>query len=94
MSINKNNIYRKRECEACGKYTFEKWRGTGVVTDGGFTTIDDWEQSGFGSIVVNYWDITSVDESRFEYRLCPDCAKKLDSCIHSKINELRAEKDA
>ena len=92
MDIIKEKIYRKRECELCGKHVFEKWLGTSAVLDGGFTRLEEFEQSGFGSIVVNYWDITAVKDSRFEYRLCPDCARELDTCIHSKIDELKAKK--
>lgn len=92
MSIDKD-IYRKRECELCGKYTFEKWLGTKAVLDGGFTRIEDFEKSGFGSIVVNFCDIDTVRNTRFEYRLCPDCARKIDSYIHSKIDELITKKE-
>lgn len=91
MDITKENIYRKKECELCGKYAFEKWLGTSAVLDGGFTRVEEFEPSGFGSIVVNYWDITTVKDSRFEHRLCPDCAREIDTCIRSKIDELRVK---
>jgi hypothetical protein len=61
------------------------------VLDGGFTRVEEFEESGFGSIVINYWGIDSVKNTRFEYKLCPDCANKLDSFIHLKINELCKE---
>lgn len=93
MDITKENIYRKKECELCGKYAFEKWLGTSAVLDGGFTRVEDFEKSGFGSIVVNYWGITSLNNSRLEYRLCPDCAREIDVCIRLKIDELKTKKE-
>ena len=93
MDITKENIYRKRECELCGNYTFEKWLGTSAVLDGGYTRVEDFEKSGFGSIVVNYWDIAAIEDSRFEYKLCPDCAKKLDYYIRLKIEELKTKNE-
>lgn len=90
--MDKNNIYRKRKCDLCGASTFEKFIKVAQELDGGFTEIEEWEKSGFGSMVVNYWDIKSVKRGRFEYSLCPDCAEKLDSYIHLKIEELKKEK--
>lgn len=89
MDITKENIYRKKECELCGNYAFEKWLGTSAVLDGGFTRVEDFEKSGFGSMVVNYWDIAAVKDSRFEYRLCPDCAREIDTCMHLIIDRLK-----
>ena len=87
--IDENNMYRKRKCDLCGAFAFEKYIKELASLDGGFTKVHEWEKSGFGTIVVNYWDIDYLKEGRFEYNLCPDCAKKLDSYIHSKIEELK-----
>ena len=90
--MDENNIYRKRKCDLCGAFTFEKFIKVAKELDGGFTQIEEWEKSGFGSMVVTYWDIESVKEGRLDYHLCPDCAEKIDSCIHSKIEELKKKK--
>lgn len=90
--MDKNNIYRKKECNLCGAFAFEKFNKIAKTLDGGFTTIEDWERSGFGSIVINYWNLDSVKIDRFEFGLCPDCAKELDDCIHSKIEEIKTRK--
>ena len=87
--IDKKNLYRKRKCDFCGAFAFEKYMKELASLDGGFTKVNEWEKSGFGSIVVSYWGVEDVKEGRFEYNLCPDCAKKLDSYIHSKIEELK-----
>ncbi len=89
--MDKNNIYRKKECEICGKYTFEKFIETKGEFDGGFTQIEEWEESGFGSMVVCYHSLAGVRDSRLEYKLCPDCAKKIDLSIYRKIAELQKE---
>ena len=87
--MDKSNIYRKRECEICGASVFEKFLGVAKELDGGFTQIEDWEESGFGSVVIVYYDIKSVEDSRLEYKLCPDCAEKLNSYIRLKIEALK-----
>ena len=87
--MEKNEMYRKRQCELCGKFAFEKHLGTSQVLDGGFTRIEDFEKSGFGALVVNYWDITNVKETRFEFRLCPECASKIDNAMHKVIEDLK-----
>lgn len=89
--MNKDNIYRKKTCDLCGATTFEKFVKVVEELDGGFTQIEKWEESGFGNMVVNYWNIASVKEKRFEYSLCPNCANKIDSFLHSKIDELKKE---
>lgn len=89
--MNKDNIYRKKACDLCGATTFEKFIKVAEELDGGFTQIEKWEESGFGNMVVNYRNIVSVKEKRFEYSLCPNCAEKIDSFLHSKIDELKKE---
>ena len=59
-----DEIYRKKKCELCGKYAFEKFLGTTQVLDDGFTIIEDYEKSGFGSIVIIFWEIEDVKNSR------------------------------
>lgn len=81
-------FYRKRTCELCGKFTFEKHLGTSKVLDGGFTRIEDFEKSGFGSMVITYWGIENVKSTRVELHLCPDCAKQIDIALYKAIEEL------
>ena len=87
--MGKNEMYRKRKCELCGNFAFEKHLGTSQVLDGGFTRIEDFEKSGFGALVVNYWDITNVKETRVELKLCPECASKIDNAMHEAIEDLK-----
>lgn len=84
-------IYRKKECELCGKYAFEKHLGTSKVLDGGFTRVEDFEKSGFGAMVINYWDLDTIKESRVQVFLCPDCARKIDLAIYQTMNDIRGE---
>lgn len=86
--MNKENLYRKKECSCCGKFAFEKHLGTAKVLDGGFTRIESYEESGFGALVVNYWGIKNVKDTRFEIKLCPDCAEKIDKAMHETIDQL------
>lgn len=84
-----DEIYRKRECEICGKYAFEKWLGTKAVLDGGFTRVEDFEKSGFGNMVIVPYDLKTFENSRIELKLCPDCAREIDLAISEKIAELK-----
>ena len=81
-------LYRKKECELCGKYAFEKYLGTSAVLDGGFTRVEEFESGGFCSAVVVF-HTRSEETPRIECRLCLDCAKELHSFISSKIDEMR-----
>ena len=87
--MKENNLYRKKECELCGKYAFEKFIKTKAELDGGFTRIEEWEQSGFGSLVTVFYDIKDLKNSRSEFKLCPDCAKQIDFAIYNKVKELK-----
>lgn len=93
MDIKEENLYRKKECDLCGSYAFEKWLGTTKVLDGGFTQVESFEKSGFGSIVVSYWDMPSIKESRLEYQLCPDCAREINEMLYLTIDKLKAKKE-
>ena len=84
-----DELYRKKECELCGKYTFEKWLSTKAVLDGGFTRVEDFEKSGFGSVIVIFDGIESVNDSRIELKLCPDCAQEIILSIAKPIAELK-----
>ena len=84
-----DELYRKRECELCGKYAFEKHLGTKGVLDGGFTRIEEYEKSGFGRIVIVSYDLQPLKNLRSELNLCPDCAKEIDLAISDKIAELK-----
>lgn len=84
-----DELYRKKECELCGKHTFEKWLGTKAILDGGFTRVEDFEKSGFGSVIVIFDGIESVNDSRIELKLCPDCAKEIMLSIAKPIAELK-----
>ena len=79
-------IYRKKECELCGKYAFEKHLGTSSVLDGGFTRIEKFEKSGFGVMVINLCEIKS---DRIELRLCPDCASEIVLAISNAVKEIK-----
>lgn len=87
--MKEDNLYRKKECELCGKYAFEKFIKTKAELDGGFTRIEEWEQSGFGSLVTVFHDIKDLKNSRSEFKLCPDCAKQIDFAIYNKVKELK-----
>lgn len=83
--MDKRNLYRKKECEICGKQTFEKFIETTNVLDGGFTEINTWENSGVGYIVINLWEL---DESlkefgRMQFEVCSDCTRKILKAIHT-----------
>lgn len=83
-------IYRKRECDLCGDYCFEKHLGTAKVLDGGFTRVEDWEKSGFGSLVAVFWEFDHLP--RVAVKLCPACAEKLHKSICDAMKELIMEK--
>lgn len=89
MTMQEDNIYRKKECELCGKFAFEKFIKTKGELDGGFTQIEEWEQSGFGSMVVVFHEIATIKNSRFELKLCPDCARKIDLAVAKQIKEIK-----
>ena len=89
--MSKEKIFRKRECDLCGDYAFEKHLCTAKVLDGGFTRIEEWEPSGFGAIVINFWECKNVQNGRVDLRLCPKCAEKLDNAITKAIRELKTE---
>ena len=84
-----DELYRKKECDLCGKYIFEKWLSTKAVLDGGFTRVEEFEKSGFGSMVVVFWDIEGVNDPRIDLKLCPDCAKEIMLSISKTIAELK-----
>lgn len=81
-----NEMYRKRECELCGSFAFEKHLGTNQVLDGGFTRVEKFEKSGYGSLVVVGYDLPL---SRIELKLCPVCAEKLDTIITDSIKRMK-----
>lgn len=83
------DIYRKKECELCGKYAFEKHLGTSNILDGGFTRNEKFEKSGFGCMIIDFWDMETPKNKRIELRLCPDCAGKIDRAISKVIKELK-----
>ena len=85
------NLYRKRECDLCHSYAFEKHLGTAQVLDGGFTRVENWEKSGFGAIVVNFWEFNHLKHSRMDIKLCSACAEKLRDAICDAIGELKTE---
>ena len=87
------NVYRKKECDLCGNYAFEKYLGTAKVLDGGYTRVENFEKSGFGAIVINYWEIDTVKDIRIDISLCPDCARKIDVAIYQAINALKTKKE-
>ena len=87
--MQEDNIYRKKECELCGKYAFEKFIKVVKELDGGFTRIEEWEKSGFGSMVVVFHEIAPIKDSRFELKLCPNCARKIDYAIAKQIKEIK-----
>lgn len=86
-----NEIYRKRGCQLCGAFVFEKHLGTNQVLDGGFTRVEKFEKSGYGSLVVVGYDLPF---SRIELKLCPECAEKLDKIIVDAIKSMRKGSDA
>ena len=85
------DIYRKRECELCHAFAYEKHLGTAQVLDGGFTRIENWEHSGFGAIVINFWEFKHLKNSRVDLKLCSSCAEKLDKAISDAIRKLEKE---
>lgn len=85
----KDEMYRKRVCEICGKFAFEKHLGTKSVLDGGFTRIEEYEKSGFGSLVIVPYELENFKNSRMELKLCPDCAEEIDIAISKKITDLK-----
>ena len=84
-----DNLFRKKECDICGKFTFEKFIKISGERDGGYTQIEEWEKSGFGSMVVIFYDMKDLKNSRAEHKLCPDCARQIDLAIYNKIKELK-----
>lgn len=86
--MQKSAIYRKKECDLCKNYCFEKHLGTAQILDGGFTRIEDWEPSGYGSMVV-VWH--GIKQDRIDLHLCPSCAAKLEKAIQTAIKELYKE---
>ena len=82
-------IYRKRECDLCGDYCFEKHLGTAKVLDGGFTRIEQWERSGFGSMVTTFWEFEHLP--RMEVKLCSACAEKIHRSICDAMEEIRKD---
>ena len=80
------DVYRKRECDLCGKFAFEKYLGTSKVLDGGFTRVGKFENCGFCYFSVVWHDI---DADWVDLKLCTDCAKKIDLAIHETINRLK-----
>ena len=86
-------LYRKRECALCGAYAFEKHLGTAKVLDGGFTKIEAWERSGFGTMVVVPHEFKHLD--RIDLGLCSLCGEKLHKAICDAIEEIkRGEENA
>lgn len=85
------DIYRKRECDLCDAFAYEKHLGTSEVLDGGFTRIEDWEPSGFGSLVINFWETKGLQHNRIEKKLCPACAMKMDRAICEAIRKIKEE---
>lgn len=90
---NAIEVYRKKECELCGKFTYEKHLGTGAILDGGFTRNEKFEESGFGTLVINYWGIKDIKDTRVELQLCPDCAKQIDLALYKAIEKLKRSAD-
>ena len=88
MDIEKlGDIHRKKECDLCGHYAFERYIST-TERDGGYTRIHNFEHSGFGTLVMIYYDINSVSETRREIKLCPECAKKIDDAMLTVIDSI------
>ena len=84
-----DELYRKKKCDLCGKYTFEKWLSTKAVLDGGFTRVEEFEKSGFGSMVVVFYGIERDTSPRIDLELCPDCAKEIMLSISKTTAELK-----
>lgn len=81
-----DEIYRKKECELCGSFAFEKHLGTNQALDGGFTRVEKFEKSGYGSLVVVAY---GLNFPRIELKLCPVCAEKLDTIITDSIKRMK-----
>ena len=89
-----NQIYRKRECELCKKFAFEKHLGTAKVLDGGFTRIENWEESEFGAIVVNAWHFPKKSENtstRIDLNLCTSCKNRIWNAIEREVEKIKSE---
>ena len=52
-------IYRKRQCQACGKFAYEQYLGNRNVIDlnecNRESKLDEWKYAGFGCLVVTEW---------------------------------------
>ena len=84
-----DELYRKKNCDLCGKIAFEKHIGTKNILDGGFTRIEDFEPSGFGSMVIVFHELRDLKDSRVVLNLCPDCAREFDLGISKLLAELK-----
>ena len=82
--MDTENLYRKRECELCGSFVFEKFIKDVKELDGGFTHVEEWEKSGFGSMVIVTYELDPEKNPRHDLHLCPKCAEELSGHI-SKI---------
>lgn len=85
--MSKDEIYRRRCCELCGREAFEKLINQSEL-DGGYTTVNHYELSGFGSAVFCWYD---VDIGRKEYRLCPSCAERINNAITDTVEQIMKE---
>ena len=79
--MRNEELYRKKKCEVCGAVAFEKLINE-KVTDGGYSTDRQFEDSGFGCIVVVCHDLNNLERKRDEVHVCPRCAQKIMDAFH------------
>ena len=91
-------IYRKRQCQACGKSSYEQYLGNRNVIDlnecNRESKIDEWEYSGFGCLVVTEWYFEKGNGSRrIDIDVCCDCKNKLFDALNSAIENIKSEEE-
>ena len=94
--MNEDNIYRKKECELCGKYAFEKFIKTAKELDGGFTRIEEWEESqnkSVNSIAIGEHIISLNKIKELKEEIIEVLSKDLDEKFEKSEKEIESSLD-
>ena len=81
-------LYRKKICEMCGRVAYEKCIGKQVF-DGGYTSVNRFEDSGFGSIVIMCHDLNDIQPQTNTVHVCTSCAQKLLAAVTMTIEQAK-----
>ena len=87
-----NKIYRRKDCELCGKTIYEKFLGDGNPVEFDYSGgIRLWEYSAFGHFVATDNGFEDADKDRIDISICVNCKKKIFDAIHLEMDRIKSK---